>query len=269
MRLTVVGCAGSFPGPEAATSCYLVEADDAQDRRWRLLIDLGNGALGPLQRVVRLRELDAVLLSHLHADHCLDACGLYVVRTYDPEGRHPGRLPVHGPRGTLDRLDRAYDARGDIGPDAPAAEDADRPSFAEVFDVREWAEGTPVRFGPVTVTAYRVRHPVETYGLRLEHGGRVLAFSGDTDTCPALATLARGADLLLAEASFQEGREDAVRGVHLTGRRAGQVAAEAGAGRLLLTHIPAWTDPAVVSAEAREVFAGPVLLALPGDVHEV
>jgi ribonuclease BN (tRNA processing enzyme) len=102
----------------------------------------------------------------------------------------------------------------------------------------------------------------------VEHGGRVLAYSGDTDACPALEELAKEADLLLAEASFQEDRDE-VRGIHLTGRRAGEAAAAAGARRLVLTHIPVWTDVDVVLEEARGAYAGPVEPARPGAVHEV
>ena len=97
MRLTIVGCAGSFPGPDSAASCYLVEADDDAGRRWRVLLDLGSGALGPLQRHLPLADLDAVLLSHLHPDHCADLCGLYVALRYNPAGRPERRLPVYGP----------------------------------------------------------------------------------------------------------------------------------------------------------------------------
>nr|MBA2717467.1 MBL fold metallo-hydrolase [Propionibacteriales bacterium] len=71
MKLTVVGCSGSLPGPESAASCYLLEAP-YEGRTFRLLLDLGSGALGPLQRYADLAAIDAVALSHLHADHCLD-----------------------------------------------------------------------------------------------------------------------------------------------------------------------------------------------------
>jgi ribonuclease BN (tRNA processing enzyme) len=103
MRLTVVGCSGSFPGPASAASCYLVEATGADDRTWRILLDLGSGALGPLQRYTSLYDVDAVLLSHLHPDHCLDLTGLYVALKYRPAGPAPA-VPVHGPTGTAQRL---------------------------------------------------------------------------------------------------------------------------------------------------------------------
>jgi ribonuclease BN (tRNA processing enzyme) len=250
MRLTVVGCAGSFPGPGSAASCYLVEADDEAGRTWRIALDFGNGALGPLQQHLAPADLDAVLLSHLHPDHCLDLTGLYVAYRYHPDGPRPDRLPVYGPEGTLDRLEGAYGEH-------------ESGSLAVAYDVRTLVEGVPVTIGPFTVIPRRVEHPIVAYGLRVEASGVVLVYSGDTDACDSLVELARDADLLLAEASFVEGR-DLARGIHLTGRRAGEVAAAAGARRLMLTHQPTWTDPQVVAAEARQVYSGPVEIAESG-----
>ena len=108
MRLTVIGCSGSFAGPDSAASCYLVEADDAEGRTWRILLDLGSGALGPLQRYTDPASVDAIFFSHLHPDHCLDLCGYYVLRKYHPGGALPP-IPVWGPAGVAERMSRAYD----------------------------------------------------------------------------------------------------------------------------------------------------------------
>jgi ribonuclease BN (tRNA processing enzyme) len=261
MRCTVIGCSGSFPGPDSPASCYLVEADDAAGRTWRVLLDLGNGALGPLQRHVRLADVDAVLLTHLHADHCLDLCGFYVAIKYDPDGARPARLPVFGPKGTADRLARAYDLPTE-------------PGMSAELDVGTLADAEPLTLGPFTVTPYRVLHPVEAFGLRVSVTGRdgrtrVLAYTGDTDDCPALDEIARDADLLLAEAAFHEGRDDDVRGIHMTARRAGAVASRAGARRLVLTHLPPWNDPDRALREARETWSGPLELARAGTVFTV
>lgn len=249
MRLTVVGCSGSFPGPDSAASCYLIEVED-RDRIWRIVIDLGSGALGPLQQLVQLHQIDAVLISHLHPDHFMDLCGLYVARRYHPAGAAMARLPVYGPAQTAERLQQAY------GPDSAGA-------MPDVYDVRPLTHGGEVLVGPVTITTQLVEHPVVAFGMRIEHEGRVIAYSGDTDACQSLLELARDADLLLAEASYQEDR-DQTRGVHLTGRRAGEVARDAGARRLVLTHLPVWTDSNVVLTEARQVYAGPVEVAVAG-----
>lgn len=259
MRLRVVGSAGSFPSPDSPASCYLLEADDATGRTWRVLLDLGSGALGPLQRYVALRDLDAVLLSHLHADHCLDLCGMYVALRYHPDGPPGTRLPVYGPTGTMRRLAEAY------GREEGAA-------LARVYEVHCWTDGQPLEIGPLTVLPMLVDHPVEAYGLRVEHvdGQRtsVLAYSGDTDACPSLTWLAKGVDVFLTEAAFVEGR-DQPRHIHLTGKRAGQTATDAGVRRLLLTHLPVWNDPDVTLAEARSVYDGDLALVRPGELYEI
>lgn len=258
MRLTVVGCAGSYPGPDSAASCYLVEAPDGTGGTTRVVLDLGNGAIGPLQRFVDPRHLDAVLLSHLHADHCLDLMGLYVLQRHHPDGPTGRRVPVWGPTGTAGRLARGYDLSG--------ADD-----MSAELDVHQWDAGSPVRVGALVVTPYLVRHPVEAYALRVEWAGaddRVLVYSGDTDTCDGLDAAATGADVFLCEAAFVEGR-DVERGIHLTGRRAGEVASRAGVAVLLLTHVPAWNEAGVAVREAREVYSGSVLTASPGLVVEV
>jgi ribonuclease BN (tRNA processing enzyme) len=255
VRLTVVGCAGSYPGPESPASCYLVEAPGPGTGTTRVVLDLGSGAIGPLQRHVDPRLLDAVLLSHLHADHCLDLMGLYVLQRHHPDGPTGRRVPVHGPSGTGPRLARGYDL---TEPDAMSGE----------LDVRRWDPGVAVAVGSLTVTPYPVEHPVEAYALRVvwrapDGTERVLAYSGDTDTCDGLLEAARDADLLLCEAAFVEGR-DRARGIHLTGRRAAEAARAAGARSLVLTHVPAWNDPAVAEQEARAVWDGPLRLARPG-----
>jgi len=255
VRLTVVGCAGSFPGPDSAASCYLVQEQDASGRTWRVLLDLGSGAVGPLQRFATPASLDAVVLSHLHPDHCADLSGLYVALRYAPGGPHRRQLRVFGPHGTLRRLSLAY------GGDADGTMD-------QIYDVVELDDGVGVRIGPLEVLPRLVEHPVEAYGFRVEAGGRVLAYSGDSDACESLEDLAAGADLFLCEASFQEGRDPA-RGVHLTGRRAGEVAAKSGTARLVLTHLPAWTDPDTVLAEAASVFSGPVAVCAAGEVYDI
>ena len=260
LRLTVVGCSGSYPGPAAAASCYLVQAPDGAGGTTRVVLDLGSGSIGPLQRHLDPRHLDAVLLSHLHADHCLDLMGLYVMQRHHPDGPTGRRVPVWGPSGTAARLARGYDL---VEPDAMAAE----------LNVQQWAAGVTVEVGSLAVTPFPVLHPVEAYAVRVvwtdpDGAPHVLVYSGDTDSCDGLAAAAAGADVLLCEAAFVEGR-DTARGIHLTGRRAGQVAARAGVGRLVLTHVPAWNPPGVAAVEAAQVFDGPLVTAEPGMLFDV
>ncbi|GLH95776.1 MBL fold metallo-hydrolase [Phytohabitans aurantiacus] len=248
MRLTVLGCAGSFPGPESACSAYLVEEDG-----FRLLIDFGSGSLSALQRYAGLRAVDAILLTHLHCDHMLDACTYVVVRRYDPSGPLPA-LPVYAPAGAPDRIAAAYSQ--EEGP------------VDDVYTFYGLQPGTfPI--GPFTVTVDRVNHPVETYGVRLESNGSVLTYSSDTAPCEALVRLAMGADLFLCEASYIDGVDNPP-DLHLTGREAGEVATKAGVGQLLLTHlVAAWGSEADTWDAASAAFSGPIEIVRPGSRYEI
>jgi ribonuclease BN (tRNA processing enzyme) len=252
MKLTVIGCSGSFAGPDSAASCYLVEAEDADGRTWRILLDLGSGALGALQRYADPASVDAVFFSHLHPDHCLDLCGYYVLRKYHPGGALPP-IPVWGPAGVAERMSRAYDLPEQHG-------------MAGEFDFHEY-DG-PVAVGPFEVAPVRVAHPVPAYGLRVSADRGTLAYTGDTGPCPALDELAEGASLLLAESSFRHG-ETNPDDLHLTGREAGEVAARNAVPRLVVTHVPPWYDVAEMLAEASAVYVGEVSAAEPGLSYDI
>ena len=245
MRLTVVGCSGSIPSARSAASCYLLEAEG-----FRLVVDMGSGALGALQRYAHVSQVDAVALSHLHADHFIDMCSFWVARTYSPVGALP-RIPVYGPAATAERLSRANDD----------------PDVSGAFDIVPLTPGRR-QIGPFAVTAGHVAHPVEAFAFRFEHGGQVFTYSGDTGESPVLVELAESADVLLCEAGFPD-EPDLPPGLHLSGRQAGQHAALAGARRLVLTHLDPDLAPAPSLAAAQGAFTGPVSLAAPGQVLDL
>ncbi len=249
MRLTVIGCSGSFPGPDSPASCYLLEAEG-----FRLVVDLGSGAVGALQRHAGLYDIDAVCLSHLHADHCLDLCPYWVARTYAPGGSRPP-IPVYGPEGTAHRMAQAYGL-------------AEPPGMTGAFRFGTLAPGRR-DLGPFEVTLAHMNHPVETFGFRFGYQGRAVAYSADTGEAPALAELARDADLLLCEASYLAA-PGLPTGLHLTARQAAEYAAQAGAGRLVLTHLVPWNDTARTLAEAAAgPFTGEISLAAPGQCYDL
>lgn len=255
MRVTVVGCSGSFAGPGSAASCYLVEHEQA-GRTWRLVLDLGSGALGSLQRHTDPTAVDAYCISHLHPDHVVDLCGLFVMHHYDPRTAHPELLPVHGPAALAQQMDCVYGS--------PSGE-----TLTDAFAYHPVSDGHRTQVGPFTIAWARVNHPGEAYGIRVEAGGQVVAYTGDTDDSPALDALLAGADLVLADSAYVEGR-DTVEGIHLSGRRAARAALRAGGvGEIVLTHIPPWNDPEVSLAEARQVWDGPLRAAHPGLVVDL
>ncbi len=252
MRLTVIGASGSYPGPDSPASCYLLETEH-EGRTFRVLLDMGSGALGALHRFIDPVSVDAVLISHLHADHCLDLCGFYVLRRYHPKGAAP-MIPVWGPVDTARRMAKAYDLDED-------------PGMNEEFDFTLYPDET-FTVGPFEVTARQVAHPVTAYGLRIEADGRVLAYSGDTGTCDSLVETARDADFFLCEASFLDGHDNPA-DLHLTGSEAGTMATQARARRLVITHVPPWHDAQVMLAESHLTYDGPTELAEPGKTYEI
>jgi ribonuclease BN (tRNA processing enzyme) len=242
MRVTVIGCAGSFPGPASPASCYLLEAEG-----FRLVLDFGNGSLGALQRFAGLFDVDAVCVSHLHADHCVDLGSYWVARQYAPDGPRPP-IPVYGPRGTAERV-------AGFGGEGLAAVRAS-------FVCYELDPGL-AEIGPFRVTADHMNHPVETFGFRVEHDGWRLAYSADTGECDALVRLAKGADVLLCEASFLD-RPQLPPDLHLSARQAAGHATRAGVGQLVLTHLVPWNDQQRTLAEAAAAYQGHLSLASSG-----
>ncbi len=248
MRVTVVGCAGSFPGPDSPASCYLVEHEGSS-----LLLDLGNGAFGALQRYADVYAVDAIALSHLHADHCLDLTSYYVARKYHPDGPKP-TIPVLGPTGTADRMARAYDLPHE-------------PGMHGEFEFRDHVEVTEI--GPFRISTAPANHPIEAYAIRVDAGGSALVFSGDTGVCDPLVELAKGADLALFEASFLSRYPDLPENLHLTAAQSAEHATRAGVDRLVLTHLVPWTPQDETLEEAAAVFDGDVRLAAPGLVVDL
>ncbi|MDQ2810339.1 MAG: MBL fold metallo-hydrolase [Actinomycetota bacterium] len=276
MQVTVIGCAGSFPGPDSPASCYLLEAEG-----FRLVIDMGNGSLGVLQRYAELFGIDAICLSHLHADHCIDLAAYWVARQFAPDGAQPP-IPVYGPPGTATRVTPHLGPSDDPASDDPASDDSasddsasghpasddsagDHPAAGPErprFDFHDLAVGT-AEVGPFRITADRMNHPVETFGFRVEHEDWRLAYSADTGESDALVRLAEGADLLLCEASFLDG-QDTRPNLHLTARQAAEHADRAGVGQLVLTHLVPWNDRGRSLTEASAAYHGPLSLASSG-----
>ncbi|NUS45784.1 MAG: MBL fold metallo-hydrolase [Mycobacteriaceae bacterium] len=254
MRLTVLGCSGSVSGPDSPASGYLLTSPGAGP----VVVDFGPGVLGALQRYCDPGDV-TVMLSHLHADHCLDLPALLVWRRYHPNPP-VGRAIVYGPSDTALRIGNASAECGGMTDD-----------WSDVIDMRQWQADEPVDFGGGrTVTPLRVAHPPEAYGLRFtSETGRVLAYTGDSGVCPALDVLAQGADVLLAEASWTHDPGNRPAGIHLSGTEAGRLAARAGVQELLLTHIPPWTSREEVIAEAKAEFSGPVHAVLPGEAFDI
>jgi ribonuclease BN (tRNA processing enzyme) len=252
VKLTVLGCSGSVPSADSPASGYLVEAEG-----YRLVLDMGQGAFGALQRHVAPSEVNAVVVSHLHADHCIDLTAYIVALRYGGAGYRcagpDGRIRLIGVPGTRDRLEAAYD---------PLAR---KLGLHELFTFATPMEG---ELGPFRVSYARVNHPTATNAIRVEYGGRSLVYSADTGESPELVQLATGADVLLCEASVGPD-ERLVPDLHMTGEMAGEHAEAAGVDRLIVTHVPPWGSREVAAAEAAKAFGGTVEVARADAVFEI
>ena len=243
----VLGCDGSWPGPGGAASGYLVRHGGCD-----IWMDAGFGTIGRLQEHVALTELDAVLLSHGHRDHVVDLYALFASRRF---GRsEPQELPVCALpdiRKTMSTLvsERSGDA------------------WSQTFTWRDIRDGTTVRIGPFEIECFAVQHFGPALGFRLTVGGSVLAYTGDTGPSDVVVDLAGGADVFLAEATWQDGEKSHDK--HMTARDAATLAARAGVRKLVLTHIEPGHDKMKSMTQAAEVYDGEIVLAEPGMRLEV
>jgi ribonuclease BN (tRNA processing enzyme) len=212
----------------------------------RIWVDAGTGTLIELLRHTTLVDLDAIWISHLHADHCSDLLMAGHALTY---GRsRPRPLPVLGPAGLATWVD-AF-------PREPGG-------MVEVFTVVELTDGAEYAFGDLTLQAVATRHSVDTFGLRATCEGDVLSYTADSAPCDAVTRLARDADLFVCEA-FLSTPEPLGFSTVMTPEDAGRAAAAGGARRLVLTHLHPEADPARARARAATAFGGPIEIAEQG-----
>jgi ribonuclease BN (tRNA processing enzyme) len=239
LSLTVLGCATPYPSTDNPCSGYLVSHGDT-----RVWMDAGTGTLGPLQRHTRLEDLDAIWISHLHADHSADLLTAYYALLFADVSRPP--VPLYGPPGIADRLAGFLTN----GPERSPVESA--------FEITELRDGLEASVGSLRLTTAAVEHGIPAFAVRID-ADVSLTFSGDTSPCSRLVELARGTDVLLCEAESTEKNP-----AHHTPEDAGETATAAGAGRLIITHVGRFLTPQEAVTRASSRYAGRIDYAAPG-----
>jgi ribonuclease BN (tRNA processing enzyme) len=240
-RVTVLGSCGAWPEAGRAASGFLLEYDG-----FRLILDLGYATLPRLLAHCPGGEVDAVVVTHEHPDHCVDLHGLYRVRYFAPE--QGPRLPLYCPPGVMSRL-RPLEPDGDL---------------TDVFDVHDLPASYEV--GPFQLESTLLPHYVPNAGIRLTAQDVTVAYTGDTGPDDSLVALGADADLFIVEATGQAKGIRALRdseesACHLRASQAGDWSRRAGARRLMLTHFWPGLDRTISHAEAAACFDGEVLVA--------
>ena len=244
-----MGSSSSIPRPGRACSCYLLQTPSTN-----IALDFGSGALAKIQESLDYGSLDAVVITHMHADHFLDVVPLRYALKYGVHNRTertPLWLPPHGER-LLRSIGNAF------------AHDSPTDFFDEVFEVREYDPKTALTIGDVTLTFAPTVHYIEAYAVRVEHGATSVVYSADTAPCEAVARLASECTLFICEATLGLGTEEGPERGHLNAYEAGQLARTAGAQRLLITHYGAEYMPAELEAAVAETYSGPCSIADDG-----
>ena len=254
MHLTVLGRSPASPNPGEACAGYLVEGAGA-----RMLLDIGPGVVAQLRTRHHPTELDAVVVSHMHADHMLD---LVTLRYVYPWRALPvdERLRVILPPGSADQV---LDLARGVG---------NARHFEDTFRLSEHDGSSTFNVRGMSLTPIPTAHYIACWGFRVEADGRRLAYTADTGPCDELADIADAADLLLSEATLTSLDEDAQppeRRGHLLPAEAGAAARDGRAGTLLLTHLPVNGSAEWAQSSASEAYGAPVELAEPSRVYDI
>ena len=264
MRITVLGKSPAWQDAGGACSGYLVEEDDTQ-----VLLDCGNGVFSKLRRYADYVDIDAVVVSHMHADHFLDLVPFSYALIYAPRQQpvpvdrwpgtdNPARPRLLLPPGGRDVLRRVVGSWGN--------EDL----VEQAFVMEEYAPSDQFTFGTLQVRFHPVPHylPTNAVDVSSTNGGGRFTFGADHRPSEELTAFAKGTDLLMLEATLPRPERSGVRG-HLTPGEAGEHGNVAEAGKLVLTHISDEMDEEWASQEAARAFGGPVHVAHEGDIYEV
>jgi ribonuclease BN (tRNA processing enzyme) len=254
MNVTVLGSSSSIPRPQRACSGYLVEAAGRA-----VIADFGTGAFANLHPYRNAEQVDAVVISHMHADHFLDVIPLRYALKYGPR-THARKVGLWLPPGGEAMLRRMVDA---------FAPESSGDFLSEVFDVKTYDATAPLRIGGLTLRFAATAHYIATFAMRVEAEGASVTYSADTAPDDGIAALARGTDLFLCEATLRSGEGDAVPRGHSSASEAGQMAQRAEAKRLALTHYPAEFAIDDLRAQAGQVFSGAIDVADDHDRFEL
>lgn len=242
MKLTVIGYWGGYPAKDGASAMYMVEKDD-----FTLVLDIGSGGLMTFQKYKTVTDINAVLLSHYHADHIADVGVLQhalLVESYITGKKQV--VPIYGHtenREAFQRLNHKF------------------------TKATPYIEREPLKLGPFFIRFLKTKHSVPCYGMRITDGKSTLVYTGDSAFQQDWIPFCKDADLLLADCNFYAGQDGAKAG-HMTSEEVAQIALSAKVKEVILTHLPHYGKHAQLIKEAKTIYSGNIQLAHEGLIWE-
>ncbi|MRG86955.1 MBL fold metallo-hydrolase [Salinibacillus xinjiangensis] len=235
MNVQIIGYWGAFPEADGATSCYLIEKSG-----YKCLLDCGSGALSRLQKYMNPFELDALLLSHYHADHVADVGSLqYLYLVQNMIQSKDKVLPIYGHQLDQNKFSSL----------------SHKATKGIAYDLN-----STLTLGPLQIRFLKTHHPVPCYAMRITDGETTIVYTADTSHFEGLVTFSEGADLLIAECSLYAGMDGSGPG-HMTSEECGKLAQAAGVKQLWLSHLPHFGDQQKLKIVAKQQYQGPIQIA--------
>ncbi|MEJ6952005.1 MBL fold metallo-hydrolase [Natronospora cellulosivora (SeqCode)] len=243
MKLIVLGSRAAFPSKNEACSGYLL-----QDDSYNLLIDCGSGVVSALQNYIELDELDAVILSHYHADHWSDISVLQhgiMVKSIISQKNKSLKIYGHQEDESFKKL-----------------------NYKSYTIASPYQENSTLELGPFTINFIKTKHPTPCYAMKIKYKDKKIIYTADTSYFPELSDFALNSDLLIAECSLYPDRDGQKMG-HMNSSDVGKLARESTSKTLLLCHLPNYGDNKMLLDNTREYYQGKIKMASRGWEYEL
>ena len=238
MKLTIIGFRGGYPGVDEATSTYLIEKNNK-----KIVLDFGSGGLLKLQKYINITEIDAVVLSHYHADHIADIGVLQHALIVEAQlGRITKKLPIYAHSENDTEFNKLTD------------------------DYTEGVSYNPAKkltIGPFEITFLKTVHSVTCYGMRITDGEKTIVYTADTAYQKEWISFSKNADVLITDTNLYDYQKELKIG-HMTSTQGAWIAKQANVETLILSHLPQYGDNQKLVKEAQTIFDKKVLLAKEG-----
>lgn len=234
MKVTIIGRWGAYPAKGEATSCYLIEVE-----QYKFVLDLGSGSLSQLSKLIDLSEIDAVFISHLHADHVADLMTLQYAALVDSQlGKRKKKLDIY-----LNDLEECIHFE-----------------HPESLNISRIHAGSEIKIESILFSFCETIHDIPTLAVKIQWENQTIVYTSDTAYSEKVALFANAANLLIAECSFYASQQSVAIN-HSTSTDVAKIMNLANPKKTILTHLPHYGCHQQLVEEVMELTNYPVELA--------